>query len=263
MQLLRSKLAVSGHLSTNSHLAARVLRSPDATSFWLRRALSSADGPVLSAAPRRALAPSLAIFLHLVPVVIVAGVTVVVFFGVAFSLAWQPANTLVAGWLIRGDASDVGSAARGSLPRGGATSSNSVALPASAKTARPPAPAPSTAMPARPQNTAVEKPSEVTARIIPAPNPLAGQLAELLARGDFFLRAGDIASARLFYERAAEAGDAQAALELGATFDPYFLVGVGLRNMRGDAAKAVFWYHRALGLGANQAQLPLIRLETK
>jgi hypothetical protein len=41
------------------------------------------------------------------------------------------------------------------------------------------------------------------------------EIAELLARGDALLRTGDIASARLFYDRAASAGQGQAALRLG------------------------------------------------
>jgi TPR repeat protein len=99
---------------------------------------------------------------------------------------------------------------------------------------------------------------------IPAARRLADrQLRELLARGDVFLRAGDLTSARLFYERAADAGDGQAAFRVGATFDPTFLASAGLRNLRGDLAKARLWYHRALGLGASEAQPHLNNLETK
>jgi hypothetical protein len=53
--------------------------------------------------------------------------------------------------------------------------------------------------------------------------PAAAKVAELLARGDSFIVVGDIASARVFYERAADAGDRRAALRMGATFDPTFL----------------------------------------
>jgi TPR repeat protein len=84
-----------------------------------------------------------------------------------------------------------------------------------------------------------------------------------LERGDVYLRAGDIASARLFYERAADAGDGQAALQVGATFDPMFLASVGLRSMPGDPAKALYWYRRALGLGAGEAEPHVKRLESK
>lgn len=106
-------------------------------------------------------------------------------------------------------------------------------------------------------------PREADAKIAAASHLVDPQIIKLLARGDVFLRAGDIASARLFYERAADAGDGQAALQLGATFDPNFLASVGLRNMSGDPAKAIFWYHRALGLGASQAEPHLNTLETK
>jgi hypothetical protein len=49
------------------------------------------------------------------------------------------------------------------------------------------------------------------------------EIAALLGRGDAFLSAGDITSARLFYERAADAGYGLAALQLGATFGSLFL----------------------------------------
>ena len=69
-----------------------------------------------------------------------------------------------------------------------------------------------------------------------------------MTRGDQFLSAGDIASARLFYERAADAGGGSAALRLGATFDPGFLKRAGVRGTTGDAAQASSWYRRARDL---------------
>ncbi|HYZ41094.1 MAG TPA: hypothetical protein VE687_10790 [Stellaceae bacterium] len=89
----------------------------------------------------------------------------------------------------------------------------------------------------------------------PVPPPSEGQqtpsreIAGLVTRGDGFLSAGDVASARLFYERAADAGSAAAALRLGATFDPGFLSRTGIRGISGDAAQAASWYHRARDLG--------------
>lgn len=86
-------------------------------------------------------------------------------------------------------------------------------------------------------------------------------IAGLVTRGDAFLTAGDITSARLFYERAADAGDGAAALRLGATFDPDFLGRVGVRGNPGDPAKAASWYRRARDLGDAAAAERLKNLE--
>jgi len=77
----------------------------------------------------------------------------------------------------------------------------------------------------------------------------AEQIATLMARGDQFLSAGDIASARSFYERAADAGSGGAAMRLGATFDPDFLDRAGVLGSPGDPAQAAAWYRRARDLG--------------
>lgn len=85
----------------------------------------------------------------------------------------------------------------------------------------------------------------------PAPAGAGAQRpAVLIARGDAFLRTGDIAAARRLYEQAARIGDSQAALRMGATFDRHFLIGHGLPMAAGDPAAALAWYGRALGLGA-------------
>ena len=47
------------------------------------------------------------------------------------------------------------------------------------------------------------------------------QIAGLLKRGGELIAAGDISLARLVLKQAAEAGNASAALELGATYDPF------------------------------------------
>ncbi len=101
----------------------------------------------------------------------------------------------------------------------------------------------------------------------PPAQPPAGQqlsateIAALVTRGDAFLSAGDIASARLFYERAADAGDGGAALRLGATFDPNFLDRAGVRGNPGDPAQAESWYRRARDLGNAAATVRLKKLE--
>jgi len=82
------------------------------------------------------------------------------------------------------------------------------------------------------------------------------QAALLLERADRLFAARDIASARLFYERAAEAGDSQAALRLGGSYDPAFLQRAQLR-LPGDRTLAAFWYRRAQELGASDAEVLL------
>jgi phage shock protein A len=84
----------------------------------------------------------------------------------------------------------------------------------------------------------------------------------LLNRGDALLSTGDIASGRLFYQRAAEAGNGQAALRLGNTYDPAFLERAQLR-VHGDRALALFWYQRARELGASEAEILLKGVQTQ
>jgi hypothetical protein len=66
-----------------------------------------------------------------------------------------------------------------------------------------------------------------------------GQIAALIKLGQEFLKRGDILSARLLFERAAIAGDAQAALELGWTFD--VLTRSEALGIAADVAQARQW----------------------
>jgi hypothetical protein len=126
------------------------------------------------------------------------------------------------------------------------------------------APALPTPVPLRPEQMPQPNASVATP---PPVQPPAGQhlstteIAALVIRGDAFLTAGDIASARLFYERAADAGDSAAALRLGATFDPNFLGRAGVRGNPGDPAQAASWYRRARDLGDAAAAERLKNLE--
>lgn len=95
----------------------------------------------------------------------------------------------------------------------------------------------------------------------PAPEPLdAEELAELIKRGEGFLRGGDIPSARIALRRGANAGSAQAVLLMGATFDPTYLDEQGVLGFAADAAQARVWYERAAALGSDEAQHRLERL---
>src|SRR5207248_9163585 len=78
----------------------------------------------------------------------------------------------------------------------------------------------------------------------------AEEVVLLIARGDGFLSKSDVSSARLFYERAVAEESAQAALRLGASYDPAFLSQAGVMSVRGDPRLAAYWYKRARDLGA-------------
>jgi uncharacterized protein YoaH (UPF0181 family) len=82
----------------------------------------------------------------------------------------------------------------------------------------------------------------------------------LVTRGDAFFAAGDLASARLFYEYAAK-GNGAAALRLGSTYDPGFLAHAHIGRVQGDAAIALYWYRRAHDLGNRDAEVLLKRME--
>lgn len=82
----------------------------------------------------------------------------------------------------------------------------------------------------------------------------------LIERGEALLRSGDIASARVLLRRAANEGSAQAAFELGTTFDPVFLRQLHAYGIDADAAQAQAWYLRASKLGSSQASRELKQL---
>lgn len=133
--------------------------------------------------------------------------------------------------------------------------------PAPVRPEQMPQPNASVATPAAPRATATPQASPPAVQPPAGPHLSTTDIAGLVTRGDAFLTAGDITSARLFYERAADAGDGAAALRLGATFDPDFLGRVGVRGNPGDPAKAASWYRRARDLGDAAAAERLKNLE--
>ncbi|MBV9976878.1 MAG: hypothetical protein JO105_15940, partial [Hyphomicrobiales bacterium] len=88
------------------------------------------------------------------------------------------------------------------------------------------------------------------------------EVSALLKRGEGFIASGDLASARLLLQRAAEAGDAEAALSLAGTFDPIMLDRLGLKGQKADIEKARLWYQRAQELGSAAAPKRLQLLAT-
>jgi hypothetical protein len=90
----------------------------------------------------------------------------------------------------------------------------------------------------------------------------ADELASMLERADDFIKSGDLSSSRLLLQRAAEAGNARAALTLGGTFDPNVLKTLGSREGATDMAMARLWYERAEQLGSAEASDRLRQLAT-
>jgi hypothetical protein len=104
-----------------------------------------------------------------------------------------------------------------------------------------------------------------TARAAPAPAPSVRQLdrdeiATLVERGQAYLENGDISAARLLLRRAADAGHAQAAMALAATYDPTALKELGALGVAPDIATARHWYEKASQLGSAEAVRRLNRL---
>jgi hypothetical protein len=74
---------------------------------------------------------------------------------------------------------------------------------------------------------------------------------KLLAdRGRQFFDAGDLVAARILFLRAVNAGDAAAAVAMGATYDPVVLSERGVRGVAADLDKARSWYERAKEMGS-------------
>jgi len=89
------------------------------------------------------------------------------------------------------------------------------------------------------------------------------EIAMLVSRGKDFVRDGDLASARLLFQRAAAAGNAEAAFSLGTTFDPLFIRRMGVVGMEPDVARAREWYERAAELGSADASQQLATLQRR
>jgi hypothetical protein len=88
----------------------------------------------------------------------------------------------------------------------------------------------------------------------PAASPLPpAVMAVLLDRGAAMLATGDISAARLLYKRAADSGNAQAAAEIGKTYEPTFLANRRAIGIRADPTIAAGWYRRALSLRGTKA----------
>ena len=104
---------------------------------------------------------------------------------------------------------------------------------------------------------------QIEAGVLNAPSvqPMGPENAVLMEKGQILMRSGDIASARLLFQRLANAGIADAALALAATYDPRYLAQHNLIGVAGDERKAHQWYRRASELGSTEAGHILARID--
>jgi hypothetical protein len=130
------------------------------------------------------------------------------------------------------------------------------------------------AAPPPPERAAPEPPPRPVAPVLAPPvvlkkTPPPRELpTEDLARAERMLtqgvkhwEQGNISAARMFFQRAAEAGLAAGALRMGGTYDPAELVRLNaLAGVSPDRNEARKWYERARDLGAQEAEDRLARL---
>ncbi|MGK2922335.1 MAG: SH3 domain-containing protein [Methyloceanibacter sp.] len=107
-------------------------------------------------------------------------------------------------------------------------------------------------------------------RLDVAPPPTAGlvvrsgeedRIADLMAHGQKMIDVGYFAGARAYYQRAAEAGSGEAALAVGATYDPAFVSALRAQGIKPDRQAAEAWYSRAAALGVADREAGLAALK--
>jgi hypothetical protein len=120
-----------------------------------------------------------------------------------------------------------------------------------------PAPPPAASSPPSPS------PAPVTSTPVPAQQmteEVRSQARRLYERGMGQLSAGGIVAARSLFERAADLGLPESAMQLATTYDATELARLGVVGLQGDPAIARTWYQRALALGATEAAERIARL---
>ena len=91
------------------------------------------------------------------------------------------------------------------------------------------------------------------------------EVTVLLKRGKDLIAHGDFSGARVILKRAAEANNAEAALALASTYDPFVLRELKVYGLSGDTASARAWYEKAKELGSAVAprRLEMLARETR
>jgi hypothetical protein len=119
--------------------------------------------------------------------------------------------------------------------------------------------------PEPPPRAVAPLPPTTTVKRTPPPRELPtedhARAERMLAQGVKHWEQGNIGAARSFFQRAAEAGLAAAALRMGGTYDPAELTRLNaLAGVAPDRNEARKWYERARDLGAQEAEERLARL---
>jgi hypothetical protein len=131
----------------------------------------------------------------------------------------------------------------------------------------PPPPAQNVERAAPPAPIVERAPPPQVAERAPQPAPTRtldpAEVDVLVKQGQQFVAAGDFVTARLVFQRAAEAGNAAAALALGASYDPVVLSRLGVRGVDADVGKARAWYQKAKEFGAPDADRRLSTLANR
>jgi TPR repeat protein len=81
----------------------------------------------------------------------------------------------------------------------------------------------------------------------------AATIGLLVKRGEQLFKSGDLIGARTAFRRAAEAGDADAALAMGSTYDPIEFLALGVQGVDADIIETRRWYETAKRLGSVEA----------
>ena len=86
------------------------------------------------------------------------------------------------------------------------------------------------------------------------------RIDDLINHGQKMVEVGYLAGARAYFRRAFEAGSGEAALLLGACYDPAFIEKIGAQGIEPDLKEARTWYERAKQLGVADADAKLAQL---
>jgi TPR repeat protein len=99
-------------------------------------------------------------------------------------------------------------------------------------------------------NALTYRPAALHPPVLPLAELPDPHIENLLAAGQRYLAQGNVAAARAFFRRAAEAGVAAGATLLATTYDPVGLKRLNVVGLVGDRNEALRWYERARELGA-------------